>query len=228
MITQHKSVEWSRYLFWGMGIVTFLSVFLYGIGNLVSMPAVSPDGFIPQSLDAAPSPHSWLAKLSPLFVLLYALSFLPVVVLFTIEKYRIDPPAMIVGGCLLVVSLLVELINALPLTALMLAPVRRPSMSPEVLLFLGQVDATRFMAYDVAGFTLAYMGLFVYAIAFFRSNRWLSGLVLTSIVLFVANVPFLWIAPPMAVILMAASILVFSILPLLLVRAGLSEIKPGS
>ncbi|HNX05480.1 MAG TPA: hypothetical protein PKI32_08255, partial [Opitutales bacterium] len=114
-----------------MGIVTFLSVFLYGIGNLVSMPAVSPDGFIPQSLDAAPSPHSWLAKLSPLFVLLYALSFLPVVVLFTIEKYRIDPPAMIVGGCLLVVSLLVELINALPLTALMLAPVRRPSMSPE-------------------------------------------------------------------------------------------------
>jgi len=32
----------------------------------------------------------------------------------------------------------------------------------------------------------------------------------------------------MAVILMAASILVFSILPLLLVRAGLSEIKPGS
>lgn len=208
----------SRKLFFSFGIITFLSVFLYGIGSLSQMEPVSPDMFIPQSLDSLPKPDSWLTVLSPLFVFLYACSFLPIVVMFSIVKFQTNPFTSVIAGCMLVVSFFVEIINALPMISFMILHKESVNISPEVMLYLRQTDAIRFLAYDVAGFTLAYMGLFVFALAFFKTNRWFSYLTIASTVFFIINVPFLWIWPTMAVILMALSIFAFSILPLMMVR----------
>lgn len=218
MESSNKNVKAFRNIFILLGIVTFISVFLYGIGSIVQMPEVSPDGFIPKSLEDAPKPDTWLALLSPVFVLLYALSFIPVVLLFTIAKFRINPYAMTIAVSLIVVSLLVEIMNALPMISFMLTHAQMPAISPELVLYLKQNDAIRFLAYDVAGFTLAYMGLFIYSLVFSKTNPWLSRLVWISIILFIANVPFLWILPFMAVVLMGISIIAFSIIPLIMVR----------
>lgn len=218
MKTDHKTGITFRYTFIILGIVTFISVFLYGIGNIAQMPEVSPDGFIPTSLENAPQSNTWLAMLSPIFVLLYAFSFIPVVLLFTIAKFKTNPYAMIIAVSMIVVSLVIEIVNALPMVSFMLTSVKMPAISPELLLYLKQTDAVRFLAYDVAGFTFAYMGLFIYALVFFKSHPLLSYLILASIVLFIANVPFLWIMPVMAVILMGISIIAFSVIPLIIVR----------
>lgn len=210
-------------LFWICGMVVFASVALYGAGSLLQGSQVNPEGFIPKSLAGVPKPGSWLTRLSPLFVLLYAFAFLPVVVSFTIAKFKVNPLAMILAACLLGVSLLLEIINALPMVCLSLVHLRASNIPPDLLLYLLQTDAVRFLAFDVAGFSLAYAGLFVYALVFRKTHRVLSGLIIASILLFVVNVPFLWVSPVLAVILMAASIFAFSLLPLLLVRMTLEE-----
>lgn len=95
------------------------------------------------------------------------------------------------------------------------------SISPEILLYLRQVDSIRYLSYDVAGFTLAYAAVFVYALIHFRSHRWLSYTIIGSIVAFIANVPFLWFAPNVAVILMSVSIFAFASVPIFLARMAI-------
>ncbi len=62
---------------------------------------------------------------------------------------------------------------------------------------------------------------FVYAIAYYRSHRWLSYTIVASIVLFVANVPCLWFAPKAAIRMTAASIFAFAPVPFLLARMAI-------
>lgn len=219
----NTSFDFFRWVFIALGVITFLSVGFYAVGSLAQMSAVSPDGFIPKSLDSMPKPSSRLLMFSPVFVLVYAFAFLPVVVQFSIAKFRANPYGSILAACLLVTGCLLEIVNALPMVSMMFARKELSAVSPEIMLYLKQTEAIRFLAYDVAGFTLAYMGLFVYAVMFRKSHRWFSGLIISSIVLFIANVPFLWIVPAVAVILMALSIFAFSILPLFMVSMTLKE-----
>lgn len=214
-----------RNLIWILAFTTLASLVLYGLGAVTQAPPTGPNGFIPDSLEAAPRPASLVAKLSPVFVLVYAFSFLPVVVLFTIAKFRAQPCGMIVGSCLVVTSLLIEIINALPLIAHLVAHPRAAGVAPDVVLYMMQTDAVGFLALDVAGFTLAYVGLVVFAVVLFREHRWLARLIVASTLLFAVNVPFLWVQPWMAVLLMVASILVFAGIPLLLARIALRDIS---
>lgn len=211
-----------RQLHWGLGLLTCASVALYGLGTLIQMPSVSPDGFIPQTLDAPPA-AGWLARLSPWMVLLYAFSFLPVMVAFAIARFRRCPYGMTLAACLVVVSLLIEINNALPMVAFSLVHPRPPALPPELLLYLRQTEAIRFLAFDVAGFSLAYAGLFLIALMFHKTHRWLARLTVGSLVLFVANVPCLWFSPMLAVVLMVLSIFLFALVPLLLVRMTTQE-----
>jgi len=107
-----------------------------------------------------------------------------------------------------------EIFNSLPMLAASLANVKISVVSPEVALRFAQSEATRFMGFDVAGFTLIYMCYMAYGVILFRRNKSLGYLVATSIVLFFANVPFLWIAPWMAVALMVSSILLVVPVPI--------------
>jgi hypothetical protein len=207
-----------RNIFLLFGAIAFLSVFLYGIGSLMQMTQVSPDGFIPKTLESAHKPDSWLTILSPVFVFLYAFCFLPIVVLFSITWFRANPYAIVIAGCMLVLSFMIEIMNALPLISFLIAHKQLKAVSPEMMLYLRQTDAIHFLAYDVAGFTLAYAGLFVYALLFFKSHKLFSLLILASIVLFIVNVPFLWVSPAIATTLMALSIFAFSVLPLFMLK----------
>ena len=79
------------------------------------------------------------------------------------------------------------------------------------------------LAFDVAGFSLAYAGLFLIALMFYKTHRWLARLTVGSLVLFVANVPCLWFSPMLAVVLRVLSIFLFALVPLLLVRMTTKE-----
>jgi hypothetical protein len=59
-----------------------------------------------------------------------------------------------------------------------------------------------------------------YSLAGWESRRWPAYLVAASILLFAANVPFLWFAPRVAVVLMATSILVLASVPVHLARVA--------
>lgn len=76
----------------------------------------------------------------------------------------------------------------------------------DVLLYLNQKSAIRYLSFDVTGFTVLYVSLFVYALVNWKSKRLMGYLIVASIVTFSASAPFLWISGGMAVVLMAVSI----------------------
>jgi hypothetical protein len=191
-----------------LGLTAAIALVAYCIPTLQMINAVTPDGFIPQAIQPqASQPVKQHINWSALSVLVYAFTSIPVIVLFTIRQFKVSPAGMVTASSLLLVSMVMEVFNSLPMLAASLANVKTSVVSPEVALRFAQSEATRFMGFDVAGFTLIYMCYMAYGVIFFRKNRSLGYLVGASIVLFVANVPFLWIAPWMAVILMVSSIL---------------------
>ena len=200
------------------GILAAAGLAGYAITYVVAMPAVGPNAFVPSSMESGPAPSLLFAALQLTFVLIYAFAFLPLVVLFTLRRHSDAPVAVALAGCLMVLSLVLQLLNTLPSVSMMLHPIHAKAVPPDVLLYLRQVDAVRFLAYDVTGFTLAYAAGFVYAVAYLRTRRGLALAVAASIVTFIANVPFLWWMPNMAIILMSVSILIFAALPVTLAR----------
>ncbi len=166
-------------------------------------------------------PSSHFGTTLAAFVLLYAFAFLPVTTLFTVKKFNVNPYALVLAGCLAGISALIEIFNNLPLVATGIFRSQLQNIPVEVLLYLHQMDAIHFLAFDVAGFTLIYAASLMYAIVFFRSQRLLSLTIITSIVLFLANVPCLWFAPNIAVILMAISIFMLAPVPIFLARMAI-------
>ncbi len=207
--------------FWLLGTAAAAGLVGYGLTYIVVMPSVSPDAFVPATLDPAAGTPALFGILQAAFVLSYAFAFLPVSVLFTVKRYSTNPYALILAGCLIDLSLLIQILNSLPALAAQIYPQPLISISPETLLYLRQADSIRYLSLDVAGFTLAYAAIFVYAVVYFRSHPRLSYTVIASIVLFIANVPFLWFAPNAAVILMAISIFAFAAVPIFLARMAL-------
>jgi hypothetical protein len=204
-----------------LGVLTAVGLMGYGLSYILVMPKVSPGGFVPSTTVINTGAPANFGMIIAIFVLLYAFAFLPVVVMFTIKKYSVNPYAMVFGGCLAILSFLIEIINNLPLVAMGIYPGNLVSISSDTLLYLRQVEVIRFLSFDVAGFSLAYAAIFVYALVFFKSHRWLSYTIFASIVLFIANVPCLWFAPSMAVILMATSIFAFAPVPVFLARMAI-------
>jgi hypothetical protein len=136
----------------------------------------------------------------------------------TIKQYSTHPCAVVLACCLICTSLVIEIVNNLPIIAAWIYPGKLENIPPDVLLYLRQMETLRFLSYDVAGFTLAYAAFFCYALVYFRTRRALSVTIWGSIVAFIANVPFLWIAPNVAIILMAVSIFAFASVPIFLAR----------
>jgi hypothetical protein len=166
--------------------------------------------------------------MQPIFILVCAFAFLPVVILFTIKKYKSNPYALVIACCMITVSLILEIINNLPLVAIGLYNGKLADLSPEIHLYLAQRETIKYLSFDVAGFTLLYFAFFIYAIVFFKSHRILSYSIIGSILLFIANVPFLWFAPKMAVILMAISVFVFALIPIYLAKMTIKEVQSDS
>jgi hypothetical protein len=207
--------------FLALGVFAAIGLSGYGLSYIIVMPKVSPDGFVPETLGISAGTPSHFGTILAGFVLLYAFTFLPVTTMLTVKKYSVNPYAMVFAECLAGISALIEIFNNLPLIATGIYPGKLESIPSGVLLYLRQVESIRYLSYDVAGFTLAYVAIFVYAIIFFRSHRLLSYTIIGSIVLFIANVPCLWFAPNAAVILMAISIFAFALVPIFLARIAI-------
>lgn len=195
-----------------LGVSAAIALVAYCIPTLQMMNAVIPDGFIPQIQPTA-QPGKQHINWSALAVLVYALASIPVIVLFTIRQFKVSPASIVTASSLLILSMIMEVFNSLPTLASSVAHIKVPAVSPEVALRFAQSEATRFMGFDVAGFTLIYMCYMAYGVILFRRNKLLGYSVAASIVLFIANVPFLWIAPWVAVILMVSSILLVAPVP---------------
>jgi hypothetical protein len=204
-----------------LGIISSIGILGYGLSYIIKMPAVSPDGFVPKTLGNNSSTTFGFGNILSLFVLMYAFAFLPVNIMFTIKKYRTNPYALIIASSLITISLIVEIINNLPLFAAGLFPGKLESVSPDIQLYLRQVETIKYLAFDVVGFAFAYLAFLIYAIVFFKSDKVLSYTIIGSIVTFIANIPFLWFAPSVAVVLMVISIFTFAIVPIYLVRMAI-------
>jgi len=196
-----------------LGITAGLSLFGYALVNLIRIPDVNPGAFVPKTL-AQPAGFPF-GLLQLIFVLGFSFALLPVVVMVTIKKYHENPNAMVFGGSLLCVALIIEIFNTLPFLGMYIYPEPLTNISPDVMLYLHQKAAIDYLSFDVAGFTVLYVALFIYALVYWNSKRMLSYLILASIITFAASAPLLWISGKAAVILMGISILCLVPVPVL-------------
>jgi hypothetical protein len=155
------------------------------------------------------------------FILGFSFSFLPVTIMFTIKRYADNPHGMIFGCSLLCFALILEIINNLPFLGNYVYPEPLAQIPPDVLLYLNQVSAIRYLSFDVAGFTILYVALFIFAVVYWNSKRMMGWLIIASIVIFSASAPFLWISGSAAVILMAVSIYCLVPIPIYFGRMAL-------
>jgi hypothetical protein len=201
-----------------LGFLAAAGLFGYALTYLVGMPQVHSDGFIPTSVNTNATWPSAFATVQSSFIVLYAFALLPVVVMFTVKSHAASPYAIIGAGSLLVLTLVLELVNNLPVLVAGSFAGRFAHPDPETLLYLLQMESVRYLALDLVGFSGAYFAFFVYAVVFRRTRRVLWWTILASIGLFLANVPFLWAVPNMAVILMALSVIALAPAPVILSR----------
>jgi hypothetical protein len=201
-----------------LGILSAIGLAGYGLSYLFAMPKVNPERFVPSALESGSRNPAWFGPALAAFILLYAFTLLPVSVIFTIKKYQKNLYALVFSCCVLGISLLIEIVNNLPVLAADLYPGKLVSISPDMLLYLKQVETIRYLSFDVAGFTLAYIAIFIYAIVYFKSHKLLALTVFGSIVLFLASFACLWFAPEVAVVMMAVSVFAFAPVPVFLTR----------
>ena len=206
-----------------LGILAGAGLFGYGLSYIVAMPQVSPDGFVPKTLEKTSGTAFGFGAILAIFVLLYAFAFVPVNVMFTLKRYHTNPYALVLACCLISISALLEIINNFPVVAKGIYPGEFEPISTETLIYLRQIETIQYLAYDVIGFVLIYVAFFIYAVVYFKSHRWLSYTIIGSIILFIANVPCLWLAPNGAIILMALSIFALIPIPVFLARKAIDD-----
>jgi hypothetical protein len=195
-----------------LGVLAGLSLFGYASVNLIRMPAVSPDAFVPREL--AQTGRSIFGLLQFIFVLGFSFSFLPVTLMFTIKRYSDNPHGLIFGCSLLCFALILEVMNNLPFLGNYVYPEPLTQIPPDTLLYLNQMSAIRYLSLDVAGFTILYAALFIFAVIYWNARRIMGYLIVTSIITFSASAPFLWISGGSAVVLMAVSIYCLTPIPI--------------
>lgn len=127
---------------------------------------------------------------------------------------------MVIACCLLVLSLVIEVVNNLPLLAASMAAGKLAEVPSGVLLRRRQEETIRYLSLDVAGFTLLYAAVLFYAVVCRGSGRLLPRTIVVSVALFVANVPCLCLSGRLALILMSLSI--FALAPVPVCLAGMA------
>lgn len=186
---------------------------LYAVPMLLAPPAVTPEMLVSGDFSGI--------NLSPLTgalqsggALLYASALLPLVVLYGVAEIRSRPVTTAVIASALGVSTLIQILSYLPTLALQLHPV--PPLPPELARALGPSNWIRFVALDIAGFSIAYVAGGVLAWLYRRRSPLAAWAYLAGIAVFCLHLPILPFAPRLAGALMAASICLCIGLPLLL------------
>lgn len=195
----------------------------HALAYLVVIPDVGSGGFIPTSIGDRDGTPSTFSTVLAGFALLYAFAFLPVAFVVTVRRYQVAPATSLIAACLAGLSSVLEIVNNLPVLASGVYRAGLADVPDDVSLRFLQTDAIRYLALDVAGFTLAYLALVVYSVLLWRSRRWPVYAVAASVALFAVNVPFLWFSPEAAVVLMAASILVLAVVVMTLGRIAVKH-----
>jgi hypothetical protein len=188
-----------------------------GVSYLIALPAVTPAMLVSGSFQSLSLSRAFGLVQSGT-VLLYAAALLPVAVALSIRQYRVNPFGIVLGGCIWVLSLAIEVFNTLPTLAVRLYPGRLIAPPAEMLPYLQQTQWIRFLAFDVAGFTLGFVAALIFAFVFRRREPRLAWLAVGSVAVFLLHLPFLWFSPVAAVALMGASICIAAATPLLYAR----------
>jgi hypothetical protein len=200
-----------------LSIVAATGLCGYAVLNLIAMPAVSPGAFVPNSLTGHKG-HVWFAALQLTSVLAFAFALMPVGVMLTIRKYQVHPQGMVIAGVLLCLALFFEIENSLPVLGALAYPEHLAQVPADLELRLRQTAAIRYLAFDVAGFSVLYASLLVYSAVFWRSNRLLATLNVASVLTFALSAPFLWISGVVAVLLLVVAVLAVVPVPVILGR----------
>jgi hypothetical protein len=220
-MNKDPSTSFFKKCYLALGILSAAGLIGYSLAYIIKMPQISPGGFVPSSMANTERTASQFGNTLAVFILLYAFPFLPVSVMFTIKKFDQNPYALVLGCCLTVISIMIEIINNLPLVARLFYPGKLGIIPDDTLLYLKQEEILQYLSFDVAGFSLLYMAFFIVALVFIKSQRWLAYTIFASIALFIANVPCLWFAPNLAIILMACSIFAIAPVPIYLARMAI-------
>ncbi len=186
---------------------------LYGVPTLLAPPAVTPEMLVSGDFSSIKVSRLWGAVQTG-GALLYASALLPLVVLYAVAELRSRPIATAVIASALGVSTVIEIFSYLPTLALQLHPV--PPPPPEIARALGPTNWIRFVALDIAGFSIAYVAGGAIAWLYRRRVPLFSWLFLAGIAIFCLHLPVLPVAPRVAGALMGASICLCASLPLLL------------
>jgi hypothetical protein len=215
MTTQRENHDFFRKTMWILGLLAALGLFGYALINLIRMPAVSPNAFVPKSVAPAQPAGFPFGLAQAFFILLYSFAFLPVVVMFTIKRYAENPYALVLGCSLLCLSLVLEIVNNLPVAGVFVYPEPLEQISPDIALYLKQTAAIQYLSLDVAGFTLFYAAMLVYMLHYWKTKRYVSWMVIVSVITFATSAPCLWFSGGAAVALMAVSVICVSPVPLI-------------
>ncbi|MCL5997294.1 MAG: hypothetical protein M1546_14745 [Chloroflexi bacterium] len=105
-----------------LGVLATAGLAGYGLTYIIVLPSVSPDAFVPTTLETGAGTPAQFGTLQTVFVLLYAFSFLPVSVMFTVKRYSANPYALVFAGCLISISLFIQILNSLPALAAQIYP----------------------------------------------------------------------------------------------------------
>ncbi|MCL1918943.1 MAG: hypothetical protein FWG14_11600 [Peptococcaceae bacterium] len=214
----------SRVALMALGIIASLSLVVCALCYIVApVPIDGLGGFLPDSGEADPS-RSWLTGAYAAGLVAYALATAPIVAVCAVRCYRLNPILVVMAAAWLELSFVLELLNNLPLIARFLMP---PTATPvgldnEALTYLAQLDTLDYLASDVPGFMLAYVGLTILSVVVYRHSRGLAIITAASFALFLANIPFLWFEPKiLACLLLGLAVLAFAGFPFTMVRISL-------
>lgn len=198
-----------------LGALATAAVAAYGLGYVLALPRVTPGMLLSGSFDTVALPR-WFGLMQTAAVLLYSASLLPVTVALTLQRYRSAPVALVIGGSATCLALVMEVFNNLPVLVQHLYPGELIAAPAALLPYVRQTSWIRFAAFDVMAFTLLFAAALLYAAVFRREQPLLIWAAVGSVVVFVAHLPLLWVAPGLGAGVMGLSICLGACVPLLL------------
>jgi hypothetical protein len=213
-----------RKIFAGAAFLAALGMAGYAACYLLVVPSFSPgSGLVP---DKVATGTNWFGVAQGVCLLVYAFAFLPVALMFSIRQFNENPYAVIVAVSLVVMSLVLEIVSNLPALAVMLYSGKFANASSDTVLYFRQLDAIKYLAFEIAGFTCAYAALLSFSLIVRKSRPILFRLVLESLVVFVVGAGFLPLSPAVSLVLIAGAVLALAPLPVLLGRIAADMPRP--
>ena len=212
----------SRAVVFTLGGLASLALITYGLVYVFAIPAVTPAMLMSGSFESLKVGRVAMG-LQIWAVAVYAFSSLPLNVLFSIRQYRVSPAAIVLAACASCLGLIMQIMNSVPSLAVWLYPGQIIAPSPDMAPYLRQSNWIHFASLDVAAFSLLFIAGLIYAGVYWRTRRLLAYVLVGTVVVFLLHLPFLWIAPRVAVILMGLSVCVPAIAPLIYAQMTVEE-----